>query len=191
MQQSVLRLLPKSLQLKNCFNNRLIHTTRIANMPIKVGDKLPSVDLFEGTPGGKVNIGELASGKKIVIFGVPGAFTPGCSKTHLPGYIADANSIRAKGVAEIVCVSVNDPFVMAAWGDANKAGPANVRMLADTTGAFTKAIDVALDMTPVLGGVRSKRYSMVVDNGVVKAVEVEPDGTGLTCSLSNNILKSL
>lgn len=160
-------------------------------MPIKVGDKLPSVDLFEGTPGGKVNIGELAQGKKLVIFGVPGAFTPGCSKTHLPGYISDADKIRAKGVAEIVCVSVNDPFVMAAWGEANNAGPAKVRMLADTTGAFTKAIDLSLDMTPVLGGVRSKRYSMIVDNGVVKAIEVEPDGTGLTCSLANNILKSL
>jgi 2-Cys peroxiredoxin 5 len=160
-------------------------------MPIKVGDKLPSVDLFEGSPAGKVNIADLVKGKKAVIFGVPGAFTPGCTKTHLPGYIADADKIRAKGVAEIICVSVNDPFVMAAWGESNKAGPAKVRMLADTTGAFTKKIDLSIDMTAVLGSVRSKRYSMIVDNGVVKALEVEPDGTGLTCSLANNILKSL
>jgi len=160
-------------------------------MPIKVGDKIPSVDLFEGTPGGKVNIADLVKGKKAIIFGVQGAFTPGCSKTHLPGYIQDSDAIRKKGVGEIICVSVNDPFVMAAWGEANKAGPAKVRMLADTTGAFTKAIDLQIDMTPVLGGVRSKRYAMVVDNGVVNVLDVEPDGTGLTCSLANNILKNL
>jgi len=159
-------------------------------MPIKVGDSLPSVNLFEGTPGNKVGTADLVKGKKVVFFGVPGAFTPGCSKTHLPGYVDQASVIREKGIADIVCVSVNDPFVMAAWGEANGA-TGKVRMLADTTAEFTKAIDVALDMTPVLGGIRSKRYAMLVDNGVVKAIDVEPDGTGLTCSLSSNFLKNL
>lgn len=82
----------------------------------QVGDKIPSVDLFEDSPANKVNISELASGKKIVLFAVPGAFTPGCSKTHLPGYVQNADKLRGDGVAEVVCVSVNDPYVMAAWG---------------------------------------------------------------------------
>jgi len=158
-------------------------------MPIKVGDKLPNADLFEGTPGGKVNTGDLVKGKKVVFFGVPGAYTPGCSKTHLPGYVSQADEIKKKGISEIVCVSVNDPFVMAAWGEANSAS-GKVRMLADTNAVFTKAIDVSLDLAP-LGGIRSKRYAMLVDDGVVKAIEIEPDGTGLTCSLSGNFLKNL
>jgi len=170
--------------------SRSIHSALSLKMPIKVGDAIPSVDLFEGTPGNKVNVAELVKGKKVLFFGVPGAFTPGCSKTHLPGYVEQAGEIKGKGVAEIVCVSVNDPFVMGAWGEAHKAD-GKVRMLADTTGAFTKAIDVELDLSAALGTVRSKRYAMLVDNGVVKAIDVEPDGTGLTCSLSNNFIKNL
>jgi len=191
----------KALRLVSCFNHispvlatssvnqRSLHSSRVVKMPIKVGDKLPNVDLFEGTPGGKVNTGDLVKGRKIVFFGVPGAYTPGCSKTHLPGYISQSDEIKQKGISEIVCVSVNDPFVMAAWGEANSA-TGKVRMLADTNAVFTNAIDVALDLPP-LGGVRSKRFAMLVDDGVVKAVDVEPDGTGLTCSLSNNFLKNL
>jgi len=203
MQKSFIKVLSNSIAFqakktalkdttnKNNFqSSRLIHTSFIANMPIKVGEKLPNTELYEGTPGGKVNIGDLCKGKKVVIFAVPGAFTPGCTKTHLPGFVSDADAIRKKGISEIVCVSVNDPFVMAAWGEANKAGPAKIRMLADTSAAFTKAIDLAVDMA-VLGGTRSKRYSMLVDDGVVKVLEVEPDGTGLTCSLANNFLKKI
>ena len=109
----------------------------------------------------------------MVIFGVPGAFTPGCSKTHLPGYVAAADALKAtKGVADIVCVSVNDPFVMEAWGKAH-AADGKVRMLADTTGAYTKALGLDMDLTAALGGVRSKRYSAVVDNGVVTKLNVE------------------
>jgi len=159
-------------------------------MPAKVGDSVPNVDLFEGTPGGKVNLAELAKGKKLLIFGVPGAFTPGCSKTHLPGYVESADQIKGKGVNEIICVSVNDPFVMAAWGaSANADG--KVRMLADTQGALTQALDLEVDLAAVLGTKRSKRYAMLVDDGVIKAIDVEPDGTGLTCSLSNNFIKNL
>lgn len=157
---------------------------------LQVGDKVPSVDLNEDTPGTKVNIAELSKGKRVLVFGVPGAFTPGCSKTHLPGYVQRADEIKGKNISEIVCVSVNDPFVMAAWGEAHKAS-GKVRLLADTTGAFTKAADLELDLAAVLGTVRSKRYAMLVDDGVVKAIEVEPDNTGLTCSIADNFIKNL
>lgn len=156
----------------------------------QVGDKLPSVELFEGTPKDKVNIGDIVKGKRVVIFGVPGAFTPGCSKTHLPGYVQRADEIKGKNVAEIVCVSVNDPFVMGAWGEANGA-QGKVRMLADPLAEFTKAVEMDLDLSAVLGTVRSKRYAMLVDDGVVKAVDVEPDNTGLNCSIADNFVKNL
>ncbi|XP_065845146.1 peroxiredoxin-5, mitochondrial-like [Oscarella lobularis] len=159
-------------------------------MAINIGDRLPSINVFEDTPATKVNLAELFSGKKGILFAVPGAFTPGCSKTHLPGYVQDFDKIKAKGVEVIACISVNDPFVMAAWGENQKAG-GKVRMLADTTGEFTKKIGMDLDLAAFLGNVRSKRYSMVIDDGVVTALNVEPDGKGLTCSLSNEILSQL
>ncbi|CAH1408198.1 unnamed protein product [Nezara viridula] len=159
--------------------------TSILNMPIQVGDTIPDATLYENTPGNKVNIKELCAGKKVVIFAVPGAFTPGCSKTHLPGYVKDSESIKSSGIAEIVCVSVNDPFVMGAWAkDHNAEG--KVRMLADPSAEFTKALELDTNLPP-LGGVRSKRYSMVIDDGVVTKLNVEPDGTGLSCSLSKNL----
>lgn len=128
---------------------------------------------------------ELSASNKIVVFAVPGAFTPGCSKTHLPGYVAKAAEIKGSGVADIFCVSVNDPFVMSAWGKEHQAGE-KVRMLADASGAFTKAVDLGLELPP-LGGFRSKRYSMVVENGVVTSLNVEADGTGLSCSLADKL----
>ncbi|XP_037719496.1 peroxiredoxin-5, mitochondrial [Drosophila subpulchrella] len=162
--------------------------SRTAAVMVKVGDSLPSVDLFEDSPANKINTGDLVNGKKVIIFGVPGAFTPGCSKTHLPGYVSSADELKSKqGVDEIVCVSVNDPFVMSAWGKEHGA-TGKVRLLADPAGGFTKALDVTIDLPP-LGGVRSKRYSLVVENGKVTELNVEPDGTGLSCSLANNIGK--
>jgi len=164
---------------------RNFHTTRMA--PVAVGDAIPSVDLFENNPGTKVNIADLCKGKKVVIFGVPGAFTPGCSKTHLPGYVAKAEEIKGKGVDEIVCISVNDPFVMEAWG-ANQNVGVKVRMLADTGASLTKALELDLDLSAVLGSVRCKRFSLLVDDGKVSKVNIEPDNTGLTCSLAENII---
>jgi len=162
-----------------------------AAMPIKVGDNLPAVDLFENEPGKKVNTGAAFEEGKHVIFGVPGAFTPGCSMTHLPGFVENAEAMKAKGVSSVVCVSVNDPFVMGAWGKDQKAD-GKVRMLADTCGEFTKALDLELvDLTAVLGNVRCKRFSLVVENGVVTKVNVEPDGTGLTCSLAPEVMNQL
>jgi len=159
-------------------------------MGIKVGDKLPAVSLFEGTPDGKVEVAELFAGKKAIIFGVPGAFTPGCSKTHLPGYIEKADEIKSRGVDLIVCVAVNDPFVMAAWGQAHKAD-GKILMLADTTAAFARATGLDIDLKAVLGSIRCKRFAMIVDDGEVSDLEVEPDGTGMTCSLANNMLEKL
>ncbi|KAH0819929.1 hypothetical protein GEV33_002862 [Tenebrio molitor] len=154
-------------------------------MPAQVGDSLPNVDLYEDSPTNKVNLAQLAANKKIIIFAVPGAFTPGCSKTHLPGFVKRAEELKKQGISEIVCVSVNDPFVMAAWAkDQHTAG--KVRLLADPSAAFTKALDLAVELNP-LGGVRSKRYSMVVENGKIISLQIEPDGTGLSCSLAGAI----
>lgn len=160
--------------------------------PIKVGDALPAVEVFEGEPGNKVNLAELFKGKKGVLFGVPGAFTPGCSKTHLPGFVEQAEALRAKGVQVLACLSVNDVFVMGQWGRAHQA-QGKVRLLADPTGAFGKETDLLLDdsLVSLFGNRRLKRFSMLVEDGVVKALNVEPDGTGLTCSLAPNIFSQL
>ena len=165
--------------------SRNFHLSAMA--PVAVGDQVPSVTLFEDSPGGKEELASLCAGKKVVIFGVPGAFTPGCSKTHLPGYVAAAEDMKAKGVQEILCVSVNDPFVMAAWGENQSAG-GKVRLLADTCGDLTKALCLELDLAAVLGNVRCKRFSMLVEDGTVTKLNVEPDGTGMTCSLAQNIV---
>lgn len=127
---------------------------------------------------------------KAVIFAVPGAFTPGCSKTHLPGYIESYDKLKAAGVDVVACVSVNDPFVMAAWGEAHGAA-GKVRMLADLNNELGKAFDQVLDAEPFLGNKRSKRYSAIVQDGKVAAFFPEPDGTGLTCSLAPSALDAL
>ncbi|XP_046962368.1 peroxiredoxin-5, mitochondrial [Vanessa cardui] len=166
-------------------SSRAVHTSFFAMAPVKVGDKMPAVDLFEDSPANKVNICELTAGKKIVLFAVPGAFTPGCSKTHLPGYVQNADKLKSEGVSEIVCVSVNDPYVMAAWG-AQHNTKGKVRMLADPSGNFIKALDLGTNLPP-LGGFRSKRFSMVINDSTVEDLNVEPDGTGLSCSLADKI----
>ncbi|XP_034281235.1 peroxiredoxin-5, mitochondrial [Pantherophis guttatus] len=160
---------------------------------LKVGDKLPSVEVYEGDPSNKVNLSSLFKGKKGILFGVPGAFTPGCSKTHLPGYVEKAGQLKGKGVEIIACLSVNDIFVMNEWGKAHHA-EGKVRMLADPTGSFGKATNLLLDkdsLRQLFGTNRSKRFSMVVEDSMVKSLNVEEDGTGLTCSLASNIVSQL
>lgn len=179
-----------ALRFAGAFAQRSIYTSCGKMAPIKAGDKLPTTPLFEGSPTNKVTLADVFGSKKGVLFAVPGAFTPGCSKTHLPGYVDQADALKAKGVEVIACVSVNDPFVMEAWGkDHNATG--KVRMLADPSGEFTKAVDMEIDLSGALGNKRSKRYSMVIENGLVKTVNVEPDGKGLTCSLAPEILKQV
>jgi len=183
----IIRSSSRALTLQQSFCNLRFSTKRA--MSLKVGDEIPSVEVFENNPGNAVNMKELCTGKKVVVFAVPGAFTPGCSKTHLPGYVEKAADIKAKGIDEIVCISVNDPFVTEAWGQAHGTTD-KVRMFADTNADFTKACGLGQDLA-VLGGLRSKRYSMVVDNGKVSELQVEPDGKGLTCSLAENVLSKM
>jgi peroxiredoxin len=151
---------------------------------LKVGDKLPAGKLqefieVEGNgcsigPNG-FDIGEATAGKKIAIFALPGAFTPTCSAQHVPGYVKNADALKAAGVDEIWCVAVNDAFVMGAWGrDQKTAG--KVRMMADGSADFTKAVGLTLDLNARGMGVRSQRYSMLVDNGVVKSLNIEAPG---------------
>lgn len=157
-----------------------------------VGFKIPlDIEMCEGGPGNKVTTESIFKGKKVVLFAVPGAFTPGCSKTHLPGYLADADKIKAKGVDDIVCVSVNDPFVMEEWSKANGCA-GKIRMIADHNAALTKALDMVIEIAPFgTSSTRSKRYSAIVNDGEIVAMNVEPDNTGLSCSLSNGIMGQL
>lgn len=145
-------------------------------MPISVGDKIPEGSFMTMTAEGPkpVSTSELFDGKKVVLFGLPGAFTPTCSAKHLPGYIENADALKAKGVDTIACMSVNDAFVMGAWGKDQGAGD-KVMMLADGSAAMAKSLGLDLDLTARGMGVRATRFSMLVDNGVVKAVNVEPN----------------
>ena len=161
-------------------------------MAIKVGDSLPAdLKLKEmGDSGPKdVSVGEIFKGKKVVVFAVPGAFTPTCSMKHLPGFLEQASAIKAKGVNDIVCLSVNDAFVMGAWGNANSA-KGKVRMLADGNGEFTKAMGLSLDASGFGMGVRSQRYAMIVNDGKVQELFVEP-GPGLNVSSAESVLSKL
>ncbi len=145
-------------------------------MAISVGDRIPNVAMNEMGDDGPVELSseELFSGKKVVLFALPGAFTPTCSKSHLPGFVAHADKIKAKGVDEIVCLSVNDAWVMDAWGKQQNAE--EIRMVADGSANFTQAIGLELDRTGAGMGIRSQRYAMLVDDGVVKALHVEEPG---------------
>jgi peroxiredoxin len=160
-------------------------------MSIKVGDKVPSATLKQMTKEGPkdVSTDELFKGKKIVIFGLPGAFTPTCSAKHVPGYVQNIDALRAKGVDAVACVSVNDVFVMGAWGKDQKAED-KVMMLADGNGDFAKAIGLVMDGSKFGMGSRSQRYAMVVDDGVVKTLNVEAPGA-FEVSSAEAILKSL
>lgn len=153
-------------------------------MTIKVGDRLPDGTLGEylevATEGCSVGpntfkVQDLIKGKRIVIFGLPGAFTPTCSAQHVPSYVAGYDALKARGVDEIWCMSVNDPFVMGAWGKDQKAG-GKVRMMADGSAEFTKAVGLELDLTARGLGLRSQRYAMLVEDGVVKSLDVEAPG---------------
>jgi peroxiredoxin len=146
-------------------------------MTIKVGDKVPSVTLRHLTPEGpkEITTDELFGGKKVVLFAVPGAYTRTCSQRHLPSYVGNAAALKAKGVDTIACLAVNDAFVMGAWGKEHQA-EGKVMMLGDGSGDFTRAMGLELDRVKEGMGVRSQRYAMLVDNGVVKALNVEQPG---------------
>ncbi|TMO54868.1 peroxiredoxin [Pseudoalteromonas phenolica] len=156
---------------------------------IEQGQALPNVVLTELTADGMQNhqVTELFADKKVVLFAVPGAFTPTCSAAHLPGYVVLADQIKAKGVDIIACVSVNDAFVMKAWGEAHNAS--ELMMLGDGDAAFTKAIGLDKE-TGSFGGVRSQRYAMIIENGVVTELTVEAAGE-FEVSKAESILEKL
>lgn len=158
-------------------------------MTIQIGDTLPNVELrVMGKDGPEaVNTADLFAGKKVVLFAVPGAFTPTCSEAHLPGFVVKADEIRARGVDSIICTAVNDVFVMDAWGKAQNAD--GIIMLADGVGAFASALGLELDLTGVQFGKRSKRYAMIVNDGVVELLNV--DEKGLEKSSAEAILAAL
>ena len=160
-------------------------------MAIKEGDKVPDVKVTEMVDGKPTptSLADLSAGKRVVVFAVPGAFTPTCSMKHLPGFVEKAAEIKAKGVDEIVCMAVNDAFVMGAWGDSQKAH-GKVRMVADGNGAFTKALGLELDASGFGMGKRSQRYALIVNDGTVQEVLVEP-GPGLNVSSAETVLSKL
>lgn len=145
-------------------------------MTISKGDKLPDVALVKATAEGpdKVQSADYFAGKKVALFCVPGAFTPTCSAKHLPGYVEKAAELKAKGVDEIACTSVNDAFVLGAWNQA--AGSEDITMLADGNGDFAKALGLDADFSGFGMGTRAQRYSMIVDDGVVSELNVEDAG---------------
>ena len=160
-------------------------------MTIKVGDRIPSVTLRYLTPEGVkvVSSDEFFGGKKVALFAVPGAYTRTCSQRHLPSYVTNAAQIKAKGVDTIACIAVNDPFVMGAWGKEHNCD-GNIVMLGDGSGEFTRAVGLELDRMKEGMGMRSQRYSMLVDNGVVKSLHREKPGQ-FEVSSAEAMLKAL
>jgi len=161
-------------------------------MPIKVGDRLPNATFRVMTPDGPKpkTTDEVFKGKKVVLFAVPGAFTPTCSKNHLPGFLNNADAIKAKGIDAIAVTSVNDAFVQDAWKKATD--PENkIEFLSDGSAEFAKALGLELDASGMGLGIRSKRYSMVVEDGVVKSLNIEDAPGKADISGAENLLKQL
>ncbi len=161
-------------------------------MTISVGDKIPDVKVQTPTPDGPkaVQTAEVLGRGKVVLFGVPGAFTPTCSDYHLPGFVLRADDLEANGVTTIACTSVNDAFVMGAWGEAREVGD-KVLLLADGSADFARALGLEIDLSGGGLGVRSKRFSAIIDDGVVTDLIVEDDGLGLDKSGAEGVLAKL
>jgi peroxiredoxin len=161
-------------------------------MTIQVGDKIPATIFKYVSPEGPKDIttDALFGGKKVVLFAVPGAFTPACSQRHLPGYVDKAADLKAKGVDTIACIAVNDQAVLGAWAKAQNVGD-KIMMLADGSGDFARAIGLEVDLSRAGLGTRSKRYSMLVENGTVKALNVEQVPSQVEVSSADAMLKAL
>jgi peroxiredoxin len=160
-------------------------------MSIAVGDRIPDVQVMTTVAGAPTHVqtADVLGTGKVVLFAVPGAFTPTCSDYHLPSYVIRHDDLVAKGVDTVACIAVNDPFVMSAWGDSQNVGDA-VLMLADGNGAFAEAVGLEMDGSGFGLGTRSQRYAMVIEDGVVTALQVEP-GPGLTVSAADAVLELL
>lgn len=160
-------------------------------MSISVGDRIPDVEVMTFGANGpeRIRTGEVLGSGKVVLFAVPGAFTPTCSDYHLPSYIIRNDDLKARGVDTIACISVNDPFVMGAWAEAQHVGD-SVLMVADGNGEFTSAVGLEMDGSGFGLGKRSQRYAMLIEDGVVTVLNVEP-GPGLTVSAADAMLSAL
>ena len=160
-------------------------------MSIAVGDTIPDIKVMTSTGDSLAHVqtSDVLGSGKVVLFAVPGAFTPTCSDYHLPSYVIRREELAAKGVTTVACISVNDPFVMSAWADSQNVGDA-VLMLADGNGEFAAAVGLEMDGSGFGLGTRSQRYAMVIEDGVVTALQVEP-GSGLTVSAADAILEIL
>ena len=159
-------------------------------MTISVGAKIPNVDLGIMTADGPgvISSDEIFKGKKVALFGLPGAFTKTCSSQHLPGFVQNADALKAKGIDTIVCLSVNDPWVMRAWGESQNVGD-KVEMVGDGALNFTRAVGLEVDLSAKCYGPRCKRFSMIVEDGVVKTLHLEDGGFGETSA--ERLLESL
>ncbi|KAG5421912.1 hypothetical protein I9W82_001005 [Candida metapsilosis] len=156
-----------------------------------VGDSIPSTNVFEGSPGNDVNLAkETGSGKSLLV-GVPGAFSPGCTQKHIPGYLNNASEFKNKGIDNIFVLAVNDPFVTKAWGEGLSKNDNQIRFLADSTGDFTRGLDLLFDASKVFGNERSKRYALLVEDGKIKQTFIEPDNTSVDVSDATKVLSSL
>ncbi|WP_118136075.1 peroxiredoxin [Oceanicella sp. SM1341] len=162
-------------------------------MAISTGDTLPEASFVKLGPNGPeaVSTAELFKGRKVALFAVPGAYTPTCHNTHVPSFVKAAEALSSKGVDEIVCVSVNDPFVMKAWGEATGAADAGITMLADPLSDFTTKVGMDFSAPPVGLMSRSKRYSMFVEDGVVKVLNVEAAPGETVCSLGETLVDQI
>lgn len=160
-------------------------------MPIEQGDAVPPATLKAMTPDGikDVDLKSLLAGKKVILFGLPGAYTPVCTAAHLPGYIAEADKLKAQGIAEIACIAVNDPFVMSAWAKEHGAD-GKILMLCDPDASFTRDIGLSLDLSAFGLGERSQRYSMVVQDGIVSTINVEKSIFDHGSSAASSLLAS-
>jgi len=153
---------------------------------LQVGDSFPTnIPVFETTPNNKVDLGTLLPGKKVIIFGVPGAFTPTCSNSHLPSYIKEYETLKTKGVDEIICLSVNDAFVMDAWSKSTGSA-GKIRLLADPQAELAKASGLGFDAA-ALGGTRFNRFSALVENGKVTQLNVEESPGAVECTLAKHL----
>lgn len=161
-------------------------------MAVSVGDKLPDATFTEMTADGPANVttGDLFGGRKVVLFAVPGAFTPTCHMNHLPGFLEHLDTIKGKGVDEVAVVAVNDVFVMGEWAKSTK-GEGKIRYLADGGAGFTKAVGLDMDLSGAGLGLRSKRYSMIVEDGVVKSLNIEDNPGQAEISAAAHIIDQL
>ena len=161
-------------------------------MKLKIKDQSPDIEIFhlvDGEPQ-KSNLGKILGNGKIILFGLPGAFTSTCSKLHLPGFVANADKIKVKGVKDIFCLSVNDPYVMNAWGEINNTGN-KIKMLSDPYLLFTKAIGAEIDRNSKGMGIRSSRYAMVIENLTVVNIQVEKETKECGLTSAESLLDNL